>query len=246
MGQDIYNGHIKLKKKKKKLERMRRKNQPKIPVKEEKAEPGWRRGRRRSSNASLARRHSRDRVCLLILIRHRVPVLRSCIFPFIFPDLHETKLVSLIPIGSLLVRFSFDSLAVDPCHSKPLIPSSQTHKSVILPPVDNSHLMERFKNTLIGLTFNIEGRSTELLLAMMPKTPSSDIQTNTRREGNYRDKRQGYYPSNVSNMNESNRAYRTDWTETHKSNPHRYQTSNRYSSRLSPTFYKEKRDHKPV
>ncbi|CAL9234380.1 unnamed protein product [Arabidopsis halleri] len=54
--------------------------------------------------------------------------------------------------------------------SKALPLLAEEDEPIILPHVDNSHLLERFKLTLIGRTFNAEGRSTELLLAVMPKS----------------------------------------------------------------------------
>ncbi|KAG7559082.1 Reverse transcriptase domain [Arabidopsis thaliana x Arabidopsis arenosa] len=60
--------------------------------------------------------------------------------------------------------------------SKALPLVAEEDDPIFLPPVDNSHLLERFKLTLIGRTFNAEGRSTELLLAVMPKSHIWDVE----------------------------------------------------------------------
>ncbi|KAG7594365.1 Zinc knuckle CX2CX4HX4C [Arabidopsis thaliana x Arabidopsis arenosa] len=60
--------------------------------------------------------------------------------------------------------------------SKALPLVAEEDDPIFLPPVDNSHLLERFKLTLIGRTFNAEGRSTELLLAIMPKSHIWDVE----------------------------------------------------------------------
>lgn len=59
---------------------------------------------------------------------------------------------------------------------KALPQQEEDEDPIVLPPVDNSHLLERFKLTLIGRTFNTEGRSTELLLAVMPKSHIWDVE----------------------------------------------------------------------
>ncbi|XP_024010605.1 uncharacterized protein LOC112086034 [Eutrema salsugineum] len=54
-----------------------------------------------------------------------------------------------------------------PSHTNP---SSEEDTPVVIPPFDNSALLARFRLTLIGRTFHVDGRSTEALLTFIPRS----------------------------------------------------------------------------